>query len=398
MALHRPIRPIEHRKSTGYYDKIRCSGQNHGDVGKDGLRVATGRAQPEPKHRFGRWRRPATGCGAGVSNDACCRTKKFRSTCRRTGQGKCRRTGQGKCRRIVPYARSASGKSMSGKNCSMEACPYLERSGFPARCGGVRGCDGSASSRTRMCSRIVAMTLGSSMQAMTRSVPPHLGQVSIGPRSDQLRIPVSIVASMSWGPAAGRALLVRDRASARFVFGVCSSGRTRPVEAGEVESGTWHQCGEAGDKIEWIEHELRRAVAKGPLEANDDLPTFVHREPFVGDGGSGDGAAELFELVTLIWPRSGIRRAGITRLRGEQKAPAFAGQRLIARQSAKQFALRTAGDQVLMLAPIALDAQEAVLQQAALQVVIEFLFDERGEQATLGVESFDKPGVVGRDG
>ena len=25
------------------------------------LRVATGRAQPEPKHRFGRWRRPATG-------------------------------------------------------------------------------------------------------------------------------------------------------------------------------------------------------------------------------------------------------------------------------------------------------------------------------------------------
>ena len=63
------------------------------------------------------------------------------------------------------------------------------------------------------------------------------------------------------------------------------------------------------------------------------------------------------------------------------KAPAFAGER----------------DQVLMLTPIALDAQEAVLQQAALQGVIELLFDERGEQATLGVESFDKPGVVGRD-
>ena len=38
------------------------------------LRVATGRAQPEPKHCFGRWRRPATGCGAGVSNNRCCRT------------------------------------------------------------------------------------------------------------------------------------------------------------------------------------------------------------------------------------------------------------------------------------------------------------------------------------
>ena len=30
-----------------------------------GVGVATGRAQPEPKHRFGRCRRPATGCGAG---------------------------------------------------------------------------------------------------------------------------------------------------------------------------------------------------------------------------------------------------------------------------------------------------------------------------------------------
>ena len=38
------------------------------------LRVAPGRAQPEPKHRFGRWRRPATGCGAGVSNNQRCRT------------------------------------------------------------------------------------------------------------------------------------------------------------------------------------------------------------------------------------------------------------------------------------------------------------------------------------
>ena len=34
-----------------------------------------------------------------------------------------------------------------------------------------------AASRTRMCSRIVAMTSGFSMRAMTRSLPPHLGQV-----------------------------------------------------------------------------------------------------------------------------------------------------------------------------------------------------------------------------
>ena len=79
------------------------------------LRVATGRAQPEPKHRFGRWRRPATGCGLGVSNNQCSRTKKLRSARRRTGQGRRRRTGQGRRRRTVPYARSAPGKPISPK-------------------------------------------------------------------------------------------------------------------------------------------------------------------------------------------------------------------------------------------------------------------------------------------
>ena len=71
-------------------------------------------------------------------------------------------------------------------------------------------------------------------------------------------------------------------------------------------------------QIEWIEHDMRRTVAKGLLEANDDLPTFVHREPFVGDGGSGDGAAELFELVTLVGLAAGYGVQGKTRLRGEQ--------------------------------------------------------------------------------
>ena len=86
-----------------------------------GVRVASDRAQPEPKHRFGRWRRPATGCGAGVSNNQRCRTKKFRLACRRTGQGRCRRTGQGRCRRTAPHARSASpGSLYRQKNCSMK--------------------------------------------------------------------------------------------------------------------------------------------------------------------------------------------------------------------------------------------------------------------------------------
>ena len=67
------------------------------------------------------------------------------------------------------------------------ACPYLVGSGCPARSGGARGCDGSASSRARMCPRVVAMTSGSSMQAMTRRVPPHFGQVAISMANTRFR-------------------------------------------------------------------------------------------------------------------------------------------------------------------------------------------------------------------
>ena len=90
------------------------------------------------------------------------------------------------------------------------------------------------------------------------------------------------------------------------------------MEAGEVESGSWHRRGEAGDTVEWIEHDLRRAVAKGLLEPIDDFFTFVHREPFVGDGGSGDVTAELFELVALLGLAAGCGVQGKTRLPGEQ--------------------------------------------------------------------------------
>ena len=110
------------------------------------LRVATGRAQPEPKHRFGRWRRPATGCGAGVSNNQCSRTKKFRLACPSTVQGTCRRT--------VPHTRSAPGKPMSEKKCSMQvvnppAAGPLTRGNKSRALQGVVGYNGRAGQRGR---------------------------------------------------------------------------------------------------------------------------------------------------------------------------------------------------------------------------------------------------------
>ena len=136
------------------------------------------------------------------------------------------------------------------------------------------------------------MTSGFSMQAMTRSVPPHLGQVSIGPRSDRWR-----------RTRFRRCIQVKG---ARGLSGFSWRG----LRFGTTDS----RCLQFGANTPWNRVRLslgrgtsaaRRAIkssgcAKGLLEANDDLPTFVHREPFVGDGGSGDGAAELFELVALV--------------------------------------------------------------------------------------------------
>jgi hypothetical protein len=47
-----------------------------------------------------------------------------------------------------------------------------------------------------------------------------------------------------------------------------------------------------------------------------------------------------------------------------------------AASGAKPSSLAAEGDQVFMKAAVALDAQKAVFQQAALQVVVEFLADE----------------------
>ena len=49
---------------------------------------------------------------------------------------------------------------------------------------------------------------------------------------------------------------------------------------------------------------------------------------------------------------------------------------------------------MLVVAGVALDAQEPVLEQAALQVVIELLFNERGQCSAFGFESGEKLWVV----
>ena len=63
---------------------------------------------------------------------------------------------------------------------------------------------------------------------------------------------------------------------------------------------------------------MRCAVAKGLFELVHDLASLVGRQPFVGDGGSGDVATELLELVALIGLTAGGRVERKARLFGEQ--------------------------------------------------------------------------------
>ena len=43
------------------------------------------------------------------------------------------------------------------------------------------------------------------------------------------------------------------------------------VETGEVDSWLWHQCGEAGNEIQWLEDDVRGAVPVRRLELVTDV-------------------------------------------------------------------------------------------------------------------------------
>ena len=95
--------------------------------------------------------------------------------------------------------------------------------------------------------------------------------------------------------------------------------REYAVEAGEVESWARNQGRQAGNEIEGIQDDVRCAVAKGLLERVNDLTALVGGEPLVGNGGAGDVATELFELVALVRLAAGCPMQGKAGLPGEQR-------------------------------------------------------------------------------
>lgn len=90
------------------------------------------------------------------------------------------------------------------------------------------------------------------------------------------------------------------------------------VETGEVEPWTRNQGREARDEVHWIEDDMGGAVPERLFESVDHLSPVVQREPLVGNGGSGDVAAEFLEPVALVGLAAGCGMEGEAGLPGEQ--------------------------------------------------------------------------------
>ena len=151
------------------------------------------------------------------------------------------------------------------------------------------------------------------MQAIVLSLPPHLGQVSISMAKTLFKRCIQVMGARGlslvfslgsrFGTTCARCLLL---------------GANTPVEAGEVQARTRYESCEPSDEIQGVEHDVGGAVVERLLELVDDLFSFVGRQPFVRDGGSGDIAAEFFQLVALIGLTAGRRVERKARLPGEQ--------------------------------------------------------------------------------
>ena len=128
--------------------------------------------------------------------------------------------GDGKVARNGGYL--GSGRSMASGGRFYGSLSWYRAAGCSVLSGGALGLAVVAASRTRMCSRNVAMTSGFSMQAMTRSVPPHLGQVSMSMPKTRFRRCIQVMGQGAYPAFHGEVCVL-----ARRTHDACDSARTR---------------------------------------------------------------------------------------------------------------------------------------------------------------------------
>ncbi len=89
-------------------------------------------------------------------------------------------------------------------------------------------------------------------------------------------------------------VLINDRPARRDQGTDLGVERERAVEPNEVEPGSWHQGGQTLHEFERGQDDMSRSIFIGAFQLQHDITGAVECEPFVGDSGAGDVAAQLF--------------------------------------------------------------------------------------------------------
>ena len=72
--------------------------------------------------------------------------------------------------------------------------------------------------------------------------------------------------------------------------------------ADEVTSRARHEGSQSRQEVKWLEQELGGAIAKGAFELVDNEAVAVGAQAIDRQRGSGDGATQPLELLSLIGP------------------------------------------------------------------------------------------------
>ncbi len=72
------------------------------------------------------------------------------------------------------------------------------------------------------------------------------------------------------------------------------------MEAYEIQPRARHECGQALHELGRRHHDMGGPVLIRAFELQHDVACAIAFEPFIGNGGAGDVAAQLFKFVALI--------------------------------------------------------------------------------------------------
>ena len=82
------------------------------------------------------------------------------------------------------------------------------------------------------------------------------------------------------------------------------SGRQHPEVPGQVRPWARHDRDEPLDNLVWREHERRRAITPGPLEAQFEAAVVELEQPLGGDGRARQVASHALETFAVVCPNA----------------------------------------------------------------------------------------------